>query len=76
MCSGSMRNAPRRVSGNLTCHERSLREPSESARPARPDGRVVGLWTSSQGFGRKPALRSVYVTFSWSPTWPNSWLTA
>ena len=36
--------------------------PSEIARPGRPPGSVVGLWTSSQGFGMRLVLRSVYVT--------------
>ena len=33
--------------------------PRVIARPGRPPGSVVGLWTSSQGFGSRLALRSV-----------------
>ena len=76
MCSGSMRKWPRRVRGARMSHDRSLRPGSVMARPGRAPGSVVGLWTSSQGFGSRLPLRSVYVTRSRSPTWPWSWLTA
>ena len=57
--SGSIRKWPRRASGARTSHDRSLRDPSVMARPGRPPGSVVGLWTSSQGLGSRLALRSV-----------------
>ena len=74
--SGSIRKWPRRTSGTRTSHERSDRTPSGIARPGRPPGSVVGLWTSSHGFGMRLVLRSVYVTRIRSPTCPLSWLTA
>ena len=76
MCSGSIRKWPRRDSGARISHERSVRPPSVMARPGSPPGRVVGLWISSQSFGIRLVLRSVYVTRIRSPTWPWSWLTA
>ena len=59
MWSGSMRKWPRRVSGARTSHDRSLRPPRLIARPGKDPGSVVGLWTSSQGFGIRLPLRSV-----------------
>ena len=76
ICSGSIRKWPRLVSGVRMSHERSVRPPSEMARPGRPAGSEVGLWISSQGFGMRLVFRSVYVTRMRSPTWPDSWLTA
>ena len=40
-------------------HDRSLRPASVMARPGRPPGSVVGLWTSSQGLAIRLPLRSV-----------------
>jgi hypothetical protein len=74
--SGSIRKWPRRTSGARISHDRSERGTRFSARPGSPPGRLVGLWTSSQNFGTRLVLRSVYVTLSLSPTWPWSWLTA
>ena len=40
-------------------HDRSFRPRSVIARPGRPPGSVVGLWTSSHSFGNRLPLRSV-----------------
>ena len=44
--SGSMRKWPRRVSGVRISHDRSVRPPSEIARPGSPAGSDVGLTVS------------------------------
>jgi len=40
-------------------HERSVRGPSEMARPGSPAGSEVGLWISSHGLGTRLVFRSV-----------------
>ena len=49
----------RRVSGVRMSQERSAIAPNVMGRPGRPPGNVVGLWTSSHGFGIRLPLRRV-----------------